>query len=361
MTSGSGADCYIARMKTSGALRVGLLGSLALACACLGAPDDSSSESIGSSGSPIEGGHFINDGANPTTSLFPLLTVNLQYSVKTPGVTTTTSCTGVIVSATQILTASHCKVTPSWSVYFYPTAPNPNNPNDPSVSSPTGTLGTSIASVVPAPGTQGCTTPATVQNCGNNGTFSDLAIITLSGSIPGPYMAAPIGPAGVFDGGHGTPPPGPGNGVAGMPRPLADWAVGTGAMNPPTGQPQTASTTGPPSNPNWQMEYVPVEISILNGYAHDDSGSIWTKSKYTDPGDSGGPLFEANYGVQTMLIGILSGSTDGSGAQSMYTSLENPVNNSWLQSQLVAPYPPSPHAPSPVPNIATFGASLVPN
>src|ERR1700722_9520753 len=93
------------------------------AAACVVQGQGSSTDDVGTTVAPIEGGDPINDGVNPYSTEFPMSTVGLTTPfTNKSGVASYHMCTGVILSATQILTAAHCNVNSTTIVYFYRTA-----------------------------------------------------------------------------------------------------------------------------------------------------------------------------------------------------------------------------------------------
>jgi hypothetical protein len=352
-----------------------LLAPAALLHACVGsAPDELPPGPIGSSQSSIEGGDFINDPANPISSLFPISTVHVSTpGTKPDGGIGEIRCTGTLVSPTQILTAAHCPVSQQTSIDFYSTTPGGGaNPILPvsalgaKFSYPPGVCAPAQFGV-PFAGPTTCTDynfytcPAGTGCDETNGTFSDLAVITLSAPITGPYKPVQLGPVALFAGSYDLFP---------------TYEVGTGLMNVfASGGRYTYDDAGNTTGELWDasnaavrnasdsMQWVPMVLTPRDGGTNNDNdGSFKALLHYSDHGDSGGPVFQyvsptpvdaASFPLMGnnnfVLLGVCHGRTPD-GTQSVFTSVENTVNNAWLHRVLVG-QPPSV-------SITTFGASL---
>jgi hypothetical protein len=321
-------------MKT----KLGILPAL-FVCACV-APSSQESlplEPTSSIQSPIESGDTINDPDNPVSSLFPVSTVHLSTQVTLPdGGLGDWDCTGVILTPMQVLTAAHCAANSTTVVSFYGTTrgagPGPNGVtiNASGTIPPAVEPGVVCSAFVPG------SYPATCYSPNAGGHFADLEVVTLSSAIKAPYLAVTLGRAGVY--------------AAASHRP--SWEVGTGLMNLRKNGWDAAE---PVLNSALLMEWVPTTL-----VASDADGSFLSTQLYGDPGDSGGPVYQyaitasgaspvAPGTYNLILVGILSGmlgpnfSEDGKLTYAnRYTSVEEPDNAAWLQSEIALSPPPTP-------------------
>jgi len=178
-----------------------------------------------------------------------------------------------------------------------------------------------------------------------NGTYADLAIVNLSGPVPAPYHAVPIFGPGLFWASIGV---------------TDAWQVGVGKMNVIANGWDASSLAV--QNPNSLMEWVAWRVSEKDGGQDDSQGFFKSASEYCDHGDSGGPVFEWNFGQDAgfapasrlILVGIDSAGAvptpEGWDNDCIYTSVQNPVNYAWVQKYLQG-------APPGTGSTATFGAS----
>jgi hypothetical protein len=334
--------------------------AVAAACAVPSRSDNSNpgSETAGSKQSSIERGDNINRSDSPESSQFPRSTVRLATKGKDPktGEDVTGYCTGVIISPTQIITAAHCELNATTTVGLYPTAPGTGVfPIQPLLAT-TGATFSYPPGVTCYPPNNVCiplyyTCPGGAHCNATNGTFADIAIITLANPIGAPYVAAPLGAAGSFDTTYDR---------------FSVWAVGTGMINVfASGGHFTYDDAGVVNgiwtdpdnstlaNDDGAMSWVPVVLWQPPNGNNDDKGFFTGLEIYADPGDSGGPLYQfynrpGDY--KLILVGVLHG-MDDSFQHSQWTSVENQVIHDWITSVL------KPGPPGGTAGVASFGAA----
>ncbi len=268
----------------------------------------------------LDRGDPINEDYNPVSSLFPQSTVTLETG-GTPG------CTGVILSATKILTAAHCQADSSTIVTFYPTTAGAGAFKTATQISATG-FGAVQDGVVCDPRTTGSYPDTCYSGTGSLRHYADLAVITLASTIPaGPYLHVNIGPSGSFN-------------AAAKSGAIPSWQVATGGGG--------------------SMQWAP---TYQTSSANDNLGYFTMKSTFGSLGDLGGPLYQAPgpdagatlAGLYNITLAGIASSMDACvGANpcdthiTTYTSVEYAANYDWLMQQ----------GASAAPDIATFGASL---
>jgi hypothetical protein len=290
-------------------------------CAVSSAP---SPEGVASTDEPIENGQPINSGADPFSTPFATPTVGLQIVPPGAAAGTADYCTGVIISATQVLTAAHCVPTGSVVrlVYQYgtfgatPPAPPVLNVTSSSIAMPGNIANTGCANGASYP--DGCQDAA--------GNFADLAIITL----PFSFNSASHGPVAV----------GIANSFSSIHTKSA-WEVGIGNLAPGASLISNSPT----------MEWVPVDLpsNDQGGFIAPGSTSLYTerpgafvtRNSYADHGDSGGPVYQLDPLWQVgegpprlILIGITSGQVSTSAPGTRFTSVLRTPNYNWITTQL---------------------------
>jgi hypothetical protein len=345
------------------ALRLAVLLATATAACALPVSPGNGSDSLGTTEAPIEGGQPINTGSDVVSRAFPLYTVWLS-----------SGCTGVIVSQNQILTAAHCQVDESTDVEFYPLWPSTGNTP---LASPTRQIDTTQTMVEP-----GVNCPATLGTGCYSYTgkthYADLEILTLTDNVPSGYQAVTLGAALSYN-----------NANLGGVLSGSMWLAGTGNMNQDKQScpVKTASNTTTVYNLNHMMQWV-----VLDGLGASDTGATvplpvggdltWPDGStavglgmftttlrgtaYSDPGDSGGPVFQYQLlgsGSVLALVGLNSGGIDCTNAPvgsyiDWYTSVVEFDNFTWLTTRI----PTIVHArlpgPQDVSGVASFGAAL---
>jgi V8-like Glu-specific endopeptidase len=270
-----------------------------------------------------ERGQSINEGSDPIASVIPLSTVRIE----TDG---TDGCTGVILSATKLLTAAHCKIDDSTEILFYPTtdgagaSPAHLYPSSmiASVTRPTGVLcDPSVDGSFP-------TTCYAERDSASSSepVYADFAVVQLTGAVPDGYFPVVLGASGSYAS-RSTE---------------TMWQAGTG---------------------DGSMQWGPVYDSTSS----DDTGSFATTSFYGLRGDSGGPVFRYAAGTASAdggdggapppleLVGIASdigpcAATCPAACDAHRDSFSSAVqasNFAWLVA----------HGGSPVPATSSFGAA----
>jgi hypothetical protein len=309
-----------------------IIGAVAAPIGCSGADDGS--EPLGTIASPIENGKPINNGVDPVSSMFPRSTV----MVRTPllndaGAPTFTDagrprgsqCTGEIIGPDRILTAAHCLPNSQTQIYLYPTdVDGGSTPID----------GGNIPAIPLAgnpafpPGIQPDEHKPNVTFL-SGGVYADMAVLTLGYPVPSNYAKVVLGR--------------PGPDAYEATRTSSSWAVGAGLMNLFSLGHCDAGANPAIKNRSHQMMWTPVDpLNPLDASA--DFGEFTVLSQ-TDPGDSGGPIYqlatEADGGLcpvgpdsfNLVLIGILSQGPCGPVGSDIYTNVTNQTNSTWLVNQ----------------------------
>ena len=283
-------------------------------------------EGVGSSQSAIEGGQPINVDTDPVSSLLPMSTVLIETpETDAEGNVYTAPCTGVVLAPTKVLTAAHCQPNSQTEVYLYPTVANAGALPDRAhpvlvVGSPA--LQHGVICDPNAPNWDDCYSDVPSSH------FADLAVLTLLTPIVSPHRPVILAASGSY------------GATQAMSKPPSAWAAGAGMINFYNwAQCDSSAATGFISNDTRHMEWVATRpLSPSDG-----DGSFTTRQIYTDYGDSGGPLYQAELssapvgadGYDLMLVGILSGSTPGCGliGSDTYTSTAYVDNFDWLVQQ----------------------------
>ncbi len=242
------------------------LGALAFAMGCIAPADEATveGEAMVAEDGPV------GDAPSAITSGSLAVTWMQQRSVvvRTPA-NPGGACTGVIISNTHVLTASHCKVTQDGnsSVLFYRNSTVPSGASD------------VVTQVQLMPGVA----PLADDTTDINGDFADFAVLTLTSPIPSTSVVAP----------------------------LEIFYPGSSASNTQIGR---GGHDGLPNGTNV------LKFAQNNYYSSDNSvGFFYTNDDRTNGGDSGGPIF-TNASLQ--LQGVLWGSWLVAGAmRDKYTAV----------------------------------------
>jgi hypothetical protein len=342
-------------------LSVVVVAAATAACALQTSADDGQG-SMGTSATPIEGGRVINAGSDSIAMLVPYYTVWIS-----------SGCTGVIVSPNQILTAAHCQVDDSTDVEFYPLWPSTGNTPNPSPTLQIDTTKTLVEQGVNCPSDLGT---GCYSYQGSSTHYADIQILTLTDNVPSGYLPAMLGVSGSYS-------------TANLGGVLngAMWLVGTGNMNMDQARCPAKSTSNTTTvyNLNHVMEWVALDglsssdtnatvalpggggtLQWPGGSTASGVGMFTTSLRgvaYSDPGDSGGPVFQYQLigsKSKLVLVGIESGGIDCTHASTgsyidWYTSVVYGDNYTWLTDNIPSL---KPAITASTQSVTTFGAAL---
>jgi hypothetical protein len=319
-----------------------LLTAAASMYACI--QDSDPSELAASSAAAIEGGQVINSLGDPVAVQFPRSTVRLVTTHKNgDGGLGQFSCTGIIITPTQILTAAHCKTNSTTQVYFYPSGAGLSDV-------PTGTPLTPAATSAnggPNPAVQpgiDCAHGASNDTCYTSTPsyhFADIAILTLSATVPDGHEPVALGAAGAME--------------STISR--SSWEVGTGMMNQKASGACSQAMADPTvSNDKGEMKWVTASTFSTT----DIVGYFSTRSVFGDSGDSGGPLYQLAPGQvatgssdastgslpKLILLGVLAKAGCAAAGGNLFTSVEHRDNHAWIVGQMVTTPAPNLVVPS---------------